>query len=205
MSNNQTGVEVAVGDIRKADQVLKQASYHYFLKAREYERELKEKGEKARRSSKLECLLEIESSVLSLAILTSNLKINMLMKVADSLGFKVNTFYSHFRRLQSGHKMKDHGVGASTFSDWWAYKWEVNDAIPYNATIMTKVGVVTAMNSDDAEMARRLNQEAGKNVKYGGMSKEEAWKTVTINPAILLHLDKQTGSIKVGKDADLVL
>ena len=96
-------------------------------------------------------------------------------------------------------------MGGSTFSDWWAYKFEVNDAIPYNAAIMTRAGVTTAINSDDAEMSRRLNQEAAKTVKYGGMSEEEAWKMVTINPAKLLHLDHRTGSIAEGKDADVVL
>ena len=101
--------------------------------------------------------------------------------------------------------MKTHGVGASTFSDWWAYKYEVLDAIPYNAAIMANQGVTVAINSDDREMSRRLNQEAAKTIKYGGMSELEAWKMVTINPAKLLHLDNRTGSIKVGKDADVVL
>jgi imidazolonepropionase-like amidohydrolase len=101
--------------------------------------------------------------------------------------------------------MKSHGVGASTFSDWWAYKYEVNDAIPYNAAILNNVGVITAINSDDAEMSRRLNQEAAKAVKYGGTSEEDAWKMVTLNPAKLLHIDDKVGSIKIGKDADLVL
>ena len=101
--------------------------------------------------------------------------------------------------------MAEHGVGSSTFSDWWAYKNEVKDAIPYNGAIMHNAGVTVAFNSDDAEMSRRLNQEAAKAVKYGGVSEEEAWKFVTLNPAKLLHLDDRIGSIKVGKDADLVL
>jgi imidazolonepropionase-like amidohydrolase len=101
--------------------------------------------------------------------------------------------------------MAEHGVGGSTFSDWWAYKYEVNDAIPYNAAIMQSQGVTVAINSDDAEMSRRLNQEAAKTIKYGGMTEPEAWKMVTINPARLLHLDDRVGSIKEGKDADLVL
>ena len=101
--------------------------------------------------------------------------------------------------------MKEHGVGASTFSDWWAYKYEVLDAIPYNAAIMHKQGITVAINSDDPEMSRRLNQEAAKTIKYGGVSELEAWKMVTINPAKLLHLDNKTGSIKIGKDADVVL
>jgi hypothetical protein len=101
--------------------------------------------------------------------------------------------------------MKEHGASASTFSDWWAYKNEVQDAIPYNAAIMHKVGLTVAINSDDAEMARRLNQEAAKSVKYGGISEEDALKMVTINPAKMLHVDDRVGSIKEGKDADLVL
>ncbi len=101
--------------------------------------------------------------------------------------------------------MKAHGAAASTFSDWWNYKMEVVDAMAYNAYIMNKVGLNVAINSDDAEMARRLNQEAAKSVKYGGMSEEDALKMVTINPAKMLHVDNKTGSIKVGKDADLVI
>ena len=101
--------------------------------------------------------------------------------------------------------MEEHGVGGSTFSDWWAYKFEVNDAIPYNGAIMHNEGVTVAFNSDDSEMSRRLNQEAAKAVKYGGVSEEEAWKFVTLNPAKLLHIDDKVGSIKVGKVADLVL
>lgn len=101
--------------------------------------------------------------------------------------------------------MKAHGANASTFSDWWAYKMEVTDAIPYNPYIMQKVGLNVAVNSDDAEMARRLNQEAAKSIKYGGMAEEDALKMVTLNPATMLHVADRTGSIKVGKDADLVL
>jgi adenine deaminase len=102
-------------------------------------------------------------------------------------------------------KMKEHGSFASTFSDWWAYKMEVEDAIPYNAAIMQKVGLTVAINSDDAEMARRLNQEAAKIVKYGGVTEEEALKMVTLNPAIMLHVDDKVGSLRIGKDADVVL
>ena len=101
--------------------------------------------------------------------------------------------------------MAKHGAGASTFSDWWAYKFEVYEAIPYNPKIMADRGVIVAINSDDAEMARRLNQEAAKSVMYAGMKEHDAWKMVTINPAKLLHVDDRTGSIKAGKDADVVL
>lgn len=132
-------------------------------------------------------------------------EINMLMHVADSFGFKINTFTHILEGYKVADLMKKHGVGASTFSDWWAYKFEVKDAIPQNASLMTAMGLVVAINSDDAEMGRRLNQEAAKSIKYGGMTEAEAWKMVTLNPAILLHLDDRMGSIRVGKDADLVL
>jgi imidazolonepropionase-like amidohydrolase len=132
-------------------------------------------------------------------------EINMLIEVANQFGFRVNTFTHILEGYKVADKMKEHGVGASTFSDWWGYKFEVKDAIPYNASLMHTVGVLTAINSDDAEMGRRLNQEAAKAVKYGGTSEEDALKMVTLNPAKLLHLDDRMGSIKVGKDADVVL
>ncbi len=132
-------------------------------------------------------------------------EISMLMHVADDFDFKVNTFTHILEGYKVADQMKAHGVGASTFADWWAYKWEVNEAIPYNAALMDQVGLVTAINSDSAEMSRRLNQEAAKTIKYGGLSEQEAWKTVTLNPAKLLHLDDHMGSVKEGKDADLVL
>ncbi len=127
------------------------------------------------------------------------------MRVAEKFGFPINTFTHILEGYKVADKMKAHGVNASTFSDWWQYKMEVVDAIPYNAAIMQRVGLNVAINSDDAEMARRLNQEAGKIVKYGGVTEEEALKMVTLNPAKMLHVDDKVGSIKVGKDADLVL
>jgi imidazolonepropionase-like amidohydrolase len=132
-------------------------------------------------------------------------EINMLMHVADSFGFKVNTFTHILEGYKLADKMKEHGVGASTFSDWWAYKFEVMDAIPQNAALMTNMGLTVAINSDDAEMGRRLNQEAAKTIKYGGATEDQAWKMVTLNPAKLLHLDDRMGTVQVGKDADLVL
>ncbi len=132
-------------------------------------------------------------------------EINMLMNVADQFNFNINTFTHILEGYKVADKMLAHGVGASTFSDWWAYKWEVRYAIPYNAAIMHNAGITVAINSDDAEMGRRLNQEAAKSVKYGGMSQEDAWKMVTLNPAKLLHLDDRMGSLKVGKDADVVV
>ncbi|MAS39533.1 MAG: amidohydrolase [Flammeovirgaceae bacterium] len=132
-------------------------------------------------------------------------EINMLMKVAEKFDFKVNTFTHILEGYKVADIMAGHGAGGASFADWWAFKNEVKEAIPYNAALMSQAGVVTAINSDNREMARRLNQEAGKTIKYGNMSEIEAMKLVTINPAKLLNLDHRMGSIKVGKDADLVL
>ena len=177
----------------------------YFSRAKAYD-ETKKSGQPYRVDTEMEVLAEIinkERFISCHSYVQS--EINMLMKVAEQFNFSINTFTHILEGYKLADKMKEHGVGASTFSDWWAYKYEVNDAIPYNASILNNVGVVTAINSDDAEMSRRLNQEAAKAVKYGGTSEEEAWKMVTLNPAKLLHIDNKVGSIKVGKDADVVL
>ena len=177
----------------------------YFSRAKAYDLK-KKSGMPYRFDTEMEVLAEIlnkERFISCHSYVQS--EINMLMKVAERFDFKINTFTHILEGYKLADKMKTHGAGASTFSDWWAYKYEVNDAIPYNAAILNGVGVVTAINSDDAEMSRRLNQEAAKAVKYGGVSEEEAWKMVTLNPAKLLHIDDKVGSIKVGKDADLVL
>ena len=100
------------------------------------------------------------------------------MHVADSFGFRVNTFTHILEGYKVADKMKAHGAAASTFSDWWAYKMEVQDAIAYNAAIMQKVGLIVAVNSDDPEMARHLNQEAAKSIKYGNVSETEGFKNV---------------------------
>jgi imidazolonepropionase-like amidohydrolase len=132
-------------------------------------------------------------------------EILMLLRVAKEFGFKVRTF----QHVLEGYKVADDlaaaGVGASTFSDWWAYKVEAFDATPYNAALMTRRGVVVSINSDDAEEATHLNQEAAKSMKFGGLSHDEALKLVTLNPALQLGIDKRVGSIDAGKDADLVI
>lgn len=184
---------------------VEQVFMDYFQRAREYDANQKA-GKEQRRDLDLEVLAEIlnEERFISCHSYVQS-EINMLMKVGEQFDFKVNTFTHILEGYKVADKMKEHGVGGSTFSDWWAYKFEVNDAIPYNAAIMHSQGVVTAINSDDAEMSRRLNQEAAKSVKYGGVSEEDAWKFVTLNPAKLLHIDDRLGSIKEGKEADLVL
>lgn len=132
-------------------------------------------------------------------------EINMMMKVAEKFGFTVNTFTHILEGYKVADKMKKHGAAASTFSDWWSYKMEVSDAVPQNAWLLQQQGVNVAINSDDAEMSTRLNQEAAKSIKYAGMGEEDALKMVTLNPAIMLHVADRTGSIKVGKDADVVI
>ena len=101
--------------------------------------------------------------------------------------------------------MAKHGATASSFSDWWAYKFEVYDAIPYNVALMAEKGVLSSVNSDNGDLARRLNQEAGKCVKYGNVPQEEALKFCTINSAKQLKVDEFIGSIKEGKEADFVI
>ncbi|WOD44249.1 amidohydrolase family protein [Hwangdonia lutea] len=184
---------------------VEQVYMDYFTRAKEYD-VLKKSGKPYRKDIELEVLAEIlnkERFISCHSYVQS--EINMLMKVAEKFNFNINTFTHILEGYKVADKMKAHGVGGSTFSDWWAYKYEVNDAIPYNAAIMHNAGVTVAINSDDGEMSRRLNQEAAKSVKYGGISEEEAWKFVTLNPAKLLHIDDRVGSIKVGKDADVVL
>lgn len=132
-------------------------------------------------------------------------EILMLLRVAKEFGFKVQTF----QHVLEGYKVADEiaasGAGGSTFSDWWAYKMEAFDAIPYNAALMTDRGVVVSINSDDAEEATHLNQEAAKSMKFGELSANDALKMVTLNPAIQLGIENRVGSIDVGKDADLVI
>ena len=184
---------------------VEQVYVDYFTEAKKYG-ELKRSGKPFRTDIELECLLEIlESKRFITCHSYRQSEINMLMKVAEQFGFRVNTFTHILEGYKVADKMAEHGVGGSSFSDWWAYKFEVYEAIPHNGAIMHEQGVTVAFNSDDAEMARRLNQEAAKAVRFGGVSEEEALKFVTINPAKLLHIDDHTGSLKVGKDADVVL
>lgn len=184
---------------------VEQTFEYWFTRAREY-KEARKKDPSVRPDLRLDALAEIlEGKRFITCHSYVQSEINMLMKLAIRYGFRVNTFTHVLEGYKVADKIKEHGAAASTFADWWAYKMEVNEAIPYNASLLYKTGVITAINSDDAEMARRLNQEAAKLIKYGGLSEEDAWKTVTLNPALMLHLDKKLGSLEPGKDADIVL
>jgi len=129
----------------------------------------------------------------------------MLMRLAEEMGFKIATFQHVLEGYKVADEMAKHGAGGSTFSDWWAYKVEAEDAIPYNAALMHKRGVVVSINSDSAEHARRLNTEAAKTMHWGGLSEDEALSFVTINPARQLKIDTRVGSLEAGKDADVVI
>ncbi|MGI1985754.1 amidohydrolase family protein [Shewanella glacialipiscicola] len=132
-------------------------------------------------------------------------EILMFIRLAEAYHFKVQTFTHVLEGYKVAGELAAHGAGASTFADWWAYKFEVYDAIPQNACLMQNKGVITSINSDDYEMQRRLNQEAAKSMMYCNMSKEDAWNMVTINPAKQLRVDEFVGSLIPGKMADIVL
>ena len=129
----------------------------------------------------------------------------MMIRLADEFGFKINSFEHALEGYKIAKEMAAHGVVGSTFADSWAYKAEAWDAIPYNAAVMTRKGVLAALNSDSAERARRLNQEAARAMKYGGLNEQEALALITINPAKELKIEARVGSIDPGKDADLVI
>ena len=159
-----------------------------------------------RKDLELEALVEImEGDRLLHAHSYRQDEILMLTRIAEDFGFTISTFQHVLEGYKVAERLAEHGAGASTFSDWWAYKYEVVDAIPHNGTLMANAGVSVSFNSDSDELARRMNLEAAKAVKYGGMSEEDALKLVTINPAQQLKIDKYVGSLEIGKDADFAI
>ena len=210
VKNTRSSNNVRFPDTRMGvEEVLNDA----FTRARDYEKAMKlydgrpknSKLTPVRRDLELDALVEIMNKKRFITCHSYvQSEITSAMRIGEKFGFRFNTFTHILEGYKVADKMKAHGANASTFSDWWNYKMEVIDAIPQNASIMHKMGLNVAINSDDPEMARRLNQEAAKSIKYG-LTEEEALKMVTINPATMLHIQDRTGSIKVGKDADLVL
>jgi imidazolonepropionase-like amidohydrolase len=190
-----------------------------FTRAKEYQAEWKayETAKKAVKKGQLEpippardlqldALVEIlEGKRLVHAHSYRSDEILMLLKVAKDFGFRI----ASLQHVLEGYKIADEiaaaGTGASTFADNWAYKLEAYDAIPHNAALMAERGVIVTINSDSDERARRLYQEAAKAMKYGGASEEEAIRMITLNAAKQLGVEKQTGSIDIGKDADLAI
>jgi imidazolonepropionase-like amidohydrolase len=132
-------------------------------------------------------------------------EIMMLLRVADDMGFKIRELQHVLEGYKVAREIGKHGAGAGTFIDWWGYKAEAYDAVPYNVALMVRDGVLTSVNSDSDELARHLNHDAAKAMKYGGVSEEDALKLLTINGAKQLRLDHRIGSIEVGKDADLAI
>jgi imidazolonepropionase-like amidohydrolase len=163
-------------------------------------------GPEPRRDLQLDTLVEIleKKRVIHIHSYRAD-EILMFVKIAKEFGFTVATFQHVLEGYKVADAMASIGAGGSTFSDWWGYKMEVIDAIPTNGVLMHKAGVLTTFNSDSDELARRLNTEAAKAVKYGGLSENEALKFVTINAAKQLRIDNRVGSLEVGKDADFVI
>jgi imidazolonepropionase-like amidohydrolase len=186
-----------------------------FTRARAYQKEWQDydrqkkaagAGVAPRRDLQLEPLVEIlEGKRLVHAHAYRADEILMLLRVAEEFNFKIATFQHVLEGYKVAKEIAAHGAGASTFSDWWGYKIEAVDAIPYNAALMTRKGVLASVNSDSAEVARRLNTEAAKSIKWGGLSDDEALALVTINPAKQLRIDNRVGSLEVGKDADVAV
>jgi N-acetylglucosamine-6-phosphate deacetylase len=127
------------------------------------------------------------------------------LRLLEDYGVTVGSLQHILEGYKVAEAMAKHGATGSTFSDWWAYKMEVFDAIPFNGALMHRAGVVVSFNSDDDELARHLNHEAAKAVKYGGVSPQEALKFVTLNPAKQLRIDAHVGSLEAGKQADLAI
>ncbi len=186
-----------------------------FTRAKEYRQSWKDyevkkaKGEPAippRRDLQLEPLVEVlEGKRLVHVHAYRADEILMMIRVAEQIGFKVTSFEHVLEGFKVAKEMAKHGAAGAGFSDWWAFKIEAYDAIPYNMAIMTRKGVLASVNSDSADTIRRLNTEAAKTMKYGGLTEEEALKLITINPAIHLKVDKYVGSLEPGKDADFVI
>ncbi len=186
-----------------------------FTEAAEYQaawvghRQAEAAGERSRppaRDLELEALVEIlEGERLVHAHSYRADEILQLLRLAEEFGFRIATLQHVLEGYRVADEIAAHGAGASTFSDWWAYKVEAFEAIPHNAALMTDRGVLVSINSDDAEEMRHLNHEAAKAVRWGGLSDEQALALVTINPAKQLRIDGRVGSIEVGKDADLVV
>jgi imidazolonepropionase-like amidohydrolase len=218
-AGNPTGQRIGAGNVQGrypatrmgVEDVIREA----FNEAKQYQQTWKDynqkvaRGEQAtapRRDLKLEPLVEVlEGKRLVHAHCYRADEILMLLRVADDYGFKICTLQHVLEGYKVAKEIAAHGAGASTFSDWWAYKLEAFDAIPYNAALMMRKGIIVSLNSDSDELMRHLNDEAAKTIKYGGLNETEALSLITINPAKQLKIDNRVGSIEVGKDADLAI
>lgn len=200
--NSRTGVEQIIRDAYQ-----RAVEYNKSWKAWDALKPAEKAGKvPPRRDLELDALVDVlekRSFIVCHAYIQS--EILMIMDIARDFGVKVNTLIHCAEGYKVADQIASAGSAASVFADWWDYKYEVYEGNTYNAPELIRQGVLTCMNSDDDEMGRRLNQEAAKVIKYGNISETEALKLITINPAKILHLDSRIGSIKTGKDADLVL
>jgi N-acetylglucosamine-6-phosphate deacetylase len=200
--NTRMGVETFIRDAFTAARDYERAWQRY----NELSTDVRERTMPPRRDLELETLVQILNGKRLVHCHSYRQdEILMLIRVADDFGFTIGTFQHVLEGFKVADAIAAHGAGASSFSDWWAYKVEVMDAIPYSGTLMNQVGVNVSFNSDSSELARRMNTEASKAVRYGGLDPHEALKFVTINPAWQLRIDHRTGSLKPGKDADFVI
>jgi imidazolonepropionase-like amidohydrolase len=195
------------------EDVIRQA----FTEARQYKKEWEEyrariaRGADApppRRDLRLEPLVEVlEGKRMAHVHAYRADEMLMMLRLAEEFGFRVRTMEHGLEGYKIAREIAAHGAGITTFSDWWAYKLEAYDAIPFNAAAMLRQGVLVSLNSDDVvtQLCAHLNLEAAKTVKYGGLTENEALALITINPAKQLEIDHRVGSIEAGKDADLVI
>jgi imidazolonepropionase-like amidohydrolase len=187
-----------------------------FTQAKDYQRGWDEYNEKVKRGDKTATAPKKD---LKLEALSQVMQGKMLVQIhcyrsdemlteiaiANEFGYKIRAFHHALEAYKVPDALAKNDIAIATFADWWGYKYEAWDAIPWNAAIAMQHGVKVAIKSDSDDFMRRLNQEAGKTMRYGGVSEDEAIKMLTINPAWIVGVDDKTGSIDVGKDADLVL
>jgi imidazolonepropionase-like amidohydrolase len=187
-----------------------------FTQAKDYQRSWDEYNEKVKKGDKT---ASAPKKDLKLEALVQVLQGKMLVQIhcyrsdemlteiaiANEFGYKIRAFHHALEAYKVPDFLAKDNIGIATFADWWGYKWEAWDAIPWNAVIAMRHGVKVAIKSDSDDYMRRLNQEAAKTMRYGGATEDEAMQMLTINPAWIMGIDDKTGSIDVGKDADLVL
>jgi imidazolonepropionase-like amidohydrolase len=182
-----------------------------FIRAREYKQSwedfrTKKTRTQPRRDEELEPIVEILEGKRRVHAhgYRSDEHLNLL-RMAEEFGFKIATLQHGLEAYKIAPEIAKHGAGVSIFADSWSYKLEAYDSIPYNGYILWKNGVMVSINSDSNERMRRLNIDAAKMMKYGGVPEQDALKMITLNPATQLGIEKRTGSIEVGKDGDLVI
>lgn len=187
-----------------------------FTQAKDYQRQWDEYDEKLKRGDKnatmpkkdlkLEALLQVLQGKMLVQIhCYRSDEFLTEIAIANEFGYKIRAFHHALEAYKVPAALAQNDIAIATFADWWGYKYEAWDAIPWNAVMAMRAGVRVAIKSDSDDFIRRLNQEAGKTMRYGGATEDEAMKMLTVNPAWIIGVEDKTGSIDVGKDADLVL